>query len=329
MRTRALPFLLACGLLFSCVPDAPHDNTLDPASPVFDNSGTISGKVVRFGAPTVGVSSAFITVSPGGASAMTPTTGEFTISRIPAGSITVVVSKQGFQSDTIRLAVEPGQVLTLESRLDALPQIANSTISTKKIDQWWPGPVYNAFVSAAVTDPDGQADLDSVYCTVDTVSFQMVYSVGDKLFEVSISSDVLPTGNLQWLVGKPMTVYAHDRSRAIGSSDQFYVSRIIESEAVPTLPAPPADTVRDSLVFEWDPPASSTILFPHTYKIEVVRVDAGTQTSLWSKSDISSSPPYSYQYPLPLQTGSYFWAISIVDEYGNVSRSREATYTVP
>jgi Carboxypeptidase regulatory-like domain len=322
--------LFLSGIILGCLSDAPHDNPLDPASPHFDPTGQINGTVVHLNAPTAPIPSALITVDSTGTSVLSNAAGQFSIPSVPSRTVSLIVSKQGYLIDTIQINVVAGQTYNVESSLDALPQISNASVITRKIDQWWPGPVYNAFISATITDPDGQTDLtDSVYCHVDTLAFPMAYSPTGQTWELTITSDQLPSENLQWLVGKPFVIDAFDKSEGEGSSVDFYVSRIIESEATPTSPAPPADTVEDTLQFEWDPPSPSDILFTHTYVINVVQVVADVQTLIWSSSTISSEPPFSYIYPGTLQQGNYFWTITIVDEYGNSSQSKEATFTVP
>jgi hypothetical protein len=194
------------------------------------------------------------------------------------------------------------------------------------IDQWYPGPVYIDTVSAAVTDPDGFLDINTVYVCIDSLTFAMTRSAGD-VFQVAINADSLPNQDPQWIVGKQLEVFAVDQEKGVGRSSGFYVTRTIESEPKPTSPQS-ADTITTGFpTFEWDPP---TLSFDYTFQLKVVSLAGGAQTLVWSKAGISSSI-FSYDFHDSgdsLADGEYYWTVAAIDQFGNSSRSKEAAFIV-
>lgn len=66
----------------------------------------ISGRVVKYGAPSVALSGVTVSISPGGQSAVTDAGGFFKIAgTFPAASYVVTAQKSGFQSDSTQIAI--------------------------------------------------------------------------------------------------------------------------------------------------------------------------------------------------------------------------------
>ncbi len=329
MRSPIGVVLILCGLALTyvgCAPDAPHDNPLDPMSPNYKNSGGLTGRVLTISLPYGGVPNVLVTIEQNGSSQLTGADGSFDFPDAPSGSITLVVAKPAFLADTVYLNLPVGGNIDTLLHIDALPQIADAKVVTTKIDQWWPGPVYSASVSANVTDPDGMGDLvdSTVRVQVDSLSFKMNYSGSTGSYGVIINASQLPGQDLQWLVGKQFFISATDRENATASTDAFYVSRIVESEPVPSSPKN-LDTTSAYPTFEWNPPPVS---YGYTYFLQVYQINAGTPTQMGP----SISLPFdslSYRYPDSLVAGQYFWTIGMVDDYGNSARSTEASFLVP
>lgn len=332
MRSLAGVFLILFGLVFiqtGCAPDAPHDNPLDPRSPNYRDAGNLSGSVLTLSFPYKGISGALVTIQENGLSKSTSSDGSFSFVDAPAGNITLIVSKASYLSDTLHITVPVGGTYNATVHLDALPVITNSKVVTTKIDQWWPGPVYSATVTANVTDPDGIGDVvDSTVCVrIDSLSFRMNYTGGSGNFGVTISDSSLPGQDLQWLVGKEFIVSAADRESGTSFSQPFYVSRIIEaqeSEPAPTQPLN-SDSTSPNPTFEWNPPSVS---YSYTYFLQIYQINAGTQTQVGGTISLGESY-VSYAYPGSLEKGTYIWTIGIVDQYGNSCRSKEAAFVVP
>ncbi len=332
MRSLAGVILILLSLVFiqtGCAPDAPHNNPLDPKSPNYKDAGNLTGRVLSLSLPYKGIAGALVTIQDNGFSRSTTSTGDFSFTDAPAGNITLIISKTAYQNDTLQVTVPVGGSYNATVHLDALPVITASKVVTAKIDQWWPGAVYSATVTANVTDPDGLGDVvdSTVRVRIDSLSFKMVYTGGSGNFGVTISDSSLPNQDLQWLIGRQFVVSATDRENGTSFSQPFYVSRIIESQESEPGPTSPlnSDSTSSSPKFEWNPPS---VTYDYTYFLQIYQINAGTPTQVGST--ISLGENYvSYTYPGTLEKGTYIWTIGIVDQYGNSSRSKEAAFLVP
>lgn len=307
----------------SCAPEAPHDNPVDPASPGFSNTGTVTGQVVLLSDPRIGIPAAQVFVGPSGPVFFTDASGHFSIGGLPAGPTTLVTSKAGYQIDTVLVAIEPSMSVPLEISLNALPVLSDGSVITQKIDEYFPGPTYRALISADVSDPDGLSDIDSVWTVIETLWFPMTYSPATRLYEATVFDFNLPTNNLQWLVGKELRIVVRDLPGATAQAGNIVITRIIEESALPFSPAP-GDTASFSPLLEWTP---APVTFIHTLTLGIVRQDAGTQTPIWSQGGVDAGLQ-AYQYPDSLVPGSYFWTIAVVDEFGNLCRSKPSSFIV-
>lgn len=325
---RAPLFIVVVPLLVGCL-DAPRDNSLDPSSPYFQNSASISGQV-SIRDQNSGIPSASVQCVEQGIFVTSDSNGNYAFGHLSSGSLTLVASKTGFVEDTQRVQLNAGASLKISFALNADPVATSENIITHKYDQYYPSPVYTVDVSASVTDPNGIADVDSVWFEVDSLLYPMVYSINTKLFETILYKYDFPTNTIDWLVGKSLTIRCKDRYGAIGAGEPFFVTRVIENEATPTYPTSlNNDTTGSTPLFKWLPPE---VTFNYTYTLECLRVDAGTETLVWTLSDLSSTI-LQQQFPddgsgLTLTSGNYVWSVAVVDNFGNSARSKETAFVV-
>ena len=309
--------------------DAPHSNPLDPQSPSFKSLASVSGQVTirNQGTPVPGATISCIGQN---ISTQTDANGRFSFANISSGAIALSCLKEGFVSDTQRVSLDPGGSTSVTFALNAAPVISAPRIVTHKYDQYYPSPQYFVDISASVSDPNGIAEIDSVWFAVDTLAFPMSYSVSSKLFETTIYKYDFPTNSIQWLVGKPLLVKSMDRYGAVGSSAAFFVSRVIENTATPDYPTSLNNDTTGSLpLLKWTAP---TVTFNYSYTLELARVDAGVETTVWKYAQLNSFFS-ELQFPsdnsgLILPSGNYVWRISIVDDFENSARSKGAYFVV-
>jgi hypothetical protein len=309
--------------------DAPHDNPLDPLSPSYSTVAALSGSVALKSILTP-VSSAQIRSVEEGIIVVSDSSGRFAFPRLSLGSQTLICSKANYVPDTQKVTLAGNSSPIVTFVLNGAPTVVSRSILTRKIDQYYPSPQYYVDVTADVSDPNGVTDLDSVYFRVDSLMFPMDYVVSTKMFQTRIFKYDLPTNTIQWLVGRPLYIVSKDRSKAVNTSDFFLVTRVIEFGATPTYPASANnDTTSGTPVLKWTPPG---VTFNYSYTLTISRDDAGTQTVVWTLSNLSSFYEQ-YSYPTDgsvqaLTAGNYVWAVTIVDEFGNSCRSKESFFVV-
>lgn len=321
-------FVVTVLLVAGCV-DAPRDNTLDPSSPFFQNSASVSGQVT-VGQQNTGIASATVQCPEQGVSVSTDSGGNYAFPHLTSGTLFIVASKAGFVPDTQRIQLNPGASMKVSFAMNGAPIILTEGIITHKYDQYFPSPVYTVDVMTTVTDPNSITEVDSVWFTVDSLLYPMVYSITLRQFQTTLYKYDFPTNTIDWLVGKPLQIRAKDRFGAVGFSQPFTVTRIIEPTATPSSPVPGTnDTTGFRPLLKWLPPG---VTFTYTYTLQCSRVDAGTETLVWTLSNIGSTV-LQQQFPgdgsgLALIAGNYVWSVTIVDNFGNSSRSKEAAFTV-
>ncbi|NUN70187.1 MAG: hypothetical protein HUU02_10800 [Bacteroidetes bacterium] len=321
MKIRNFLILLWLGVA-GCVSDAPRDNPLDPQSDRYAPVGTLSGRLLIRNTAT-GVASAEIIRVSDGLTVRSDSAGFFSVKELPAGMQSFIAVKSNFPNDTFSVSIPAGGTATIVREMNSAPVVTMKQIVTHKIDYVEYFPRYYVTVSASVTDPNGITDLSGAWFAVSTYRFPMEYSPTTKLFSVTVEKDSFPTNSIEWLINKPLTIVSTDGQGATNVSDPFMVTRIIENTAAPIT----QDTTTGTPLFKWKPPAVS---FNYTSIITVAR--RGTETTVWKYAGLLSFFE-ELQYPtdgsvVPLSAGNYFWTITIVDDFGNTSRSQESYFTV-
>jgi hypothetical protein len=322
------PGILLLLLVAGCT-DVPRDNPLDPLSPSYVGDAPLSGLVVlkNVGTP---VSSARIVALKDGIAVLSDSSGHFVFPRLSLGDQAVICGKDNFVTDTQRVALVAGATPSLTFSLNGAPVTLMEQILTRKVDQYFPSPQYFVDVSADVTDPNGVADLDSVWFEVSGQQYPLGYNPSTRLFEARVFKYDIPTNTIQWLVGKALHIVSRDLSGAVNISDPFMVTRVIEYGATPASPSPGNnDTTTGTPVLMWAPPS---VTFSYTYTLTISRIDAGTPTVVWEVADVNSVNE-EYSYPTdgsvePLAAGNYTWSVTVVDEFGNSCRSKESAFVV-
>jgi hypothetical protein len=163
----------------------------------------------------------------------------------------------------------------------------------------------------------------------------MTYSVSTRLFQVTIYNSALPTNTIQWLVSKPLQIRSRDFHYAINYSNPFYVSRVIENTATPIYPTTNTSTsVKDTTdptpLLHWS--SISGVTFNYTYSLTLTRIISGVRIDVGTYTQIGSGDN-AFQFPgdnngETLDSGDYVWTISVIDDFGNYSRSKEAAFVV-
>jgi hypothetical protein len=322
--------IIGIALFFSgCVNDAPRDNPLDPLSGSYSGKGHLSGRVTVAN-QSIGVAGAVIARTGSSMFTVSDSAGYFVFNDLAAGMHRFVCTAKDFTADTFDIEIRAEQTTNIIRGLNSAPLILSSSILTYKIDQYFPSPQYFVDVAAEVTDPNSIAELDSVWFAVDSLRFPLTYSVSTKKFITTIYKYQFPTNTIQWLVGKPLRIIARDSKHAIGTGEVFYVTRVIENTATPAYPSSfNNDTTGTTPVFKWLPP---DVTFNFSYSLFLARADGGVLTQIWSTSGINS---FFEEYAYPgsgsgpvLTAGNYSWSVSVVDDFGNVARSKESSFVI-
>lgn len=323
--SRRLLFLSGVIILASCVPEAPHGNPLDP---FFNTHSTIEieGQVYHKTGVNNPIANCQILLKPAGLITTSDQSGHFFFSGIPVGEINLIVSKTGYQPDSIRVHSDSLLARTLYFYLNGLPGVKNIHFYSQFIDQWWPDPYYSVNLDLTVEDPDGISDIKEIRLEIPDLNINRIIeaSVRPDSFSLQLKESDLMSGNIFDIIGKPTYIQITDYSLAVSLNGPFFIFRIIETS--PSIISPSGlATVNPQPLLTWQEYIAA---FQFKFDIQVFYVVAGIPTLLQNKTGIPANQ-LNYQYPEPLNPGQYYWVVFVRDELHNRSRSKEASFQVP
>jgi hypothetical protein len=338
LRVKAHTTLSALFLLCwtGCVGDLPRDNPLDPRSDQYQPKGRIEGLITRQYPPYPPLAGVMVYLWPEadtltqGRTTRSNATGRFTFDGIPPGRYRLWVQAAGYRAlqDTQHVEVFANQTLTTTFRLNALPYFAAYMLTTVHISRWWPQTdLYRLEVEAHVIDPDDLRDVIRVWLKIPVLQFvdtlQSLQPAG-RFFSM-IPAEALPTSSLHALLGYDLYLGALDRNGDTVYTPALRLSRIIDP--VPTALEPRGLAVVDTTqpLLRWE---RLSMPFAFTYRIDVVRREADVDIPIVTLDNLSARRD-SVRIPQPLAPGVYYWTVSVVDAFGNRSRSKEAGFQVP
>ena len=316
-----------------CLGDAPHDNPLDPRSDAFEDEGALTGQITtRAAAP---VTEAEVRLVPPASVVLpalvtrTDAQGRFRFTGAPrADGYRVEVVRDGFAPEAMTsVSVRAGRTEELGPVvLNALPVFTTVQLRTLHISRWWPeNDLFFLDLDATLDDADGLNDVDAVRFALPGLGFAVTLeNRGDGRYARTVEADSLPARSLQALVGAELRLTAEDRMGGTATAAPA-LTRVIETTPVASAPQGLALTESARPVLQWEPAAVS---FAFTYRIDVFRDDANRAVRVATLDGLPAAAT-EVQLPDPLPTGTYFWTVSLVDAFGNRSRSKEAGFRIP
>lgn len=321
--------LLLFGTIFlnlSCLGDAERNNPLDPKSNNFENVGSVSGETLTFYSPFTSIANVEIRLQPGTFLTQTNSGGQFSFEKVPSGKYQISATKEGYASVADSIILTLGETQVRQFHLDALPVISAFEVKTVHISRWFPqNDLFLLDVTVQVDDPDGVNDVRVAYLGIPEISFSDTLSVAQEpgTFRKNIVESSIPGRNIQNLLGLPIFLNVQDKAGFATISQPKFIARIIERTPVYESPFDDSLDVGNP-VLTWNP---TSLPFRFTYRADIFRIDQGIVNQVESISNINSGDS-SVQVTQSLSPGDYFWTISVVDEFGNSSRSKEAAFFI-
>lgn len=334
MRARAallrrLVLLAVIAAVFGgCLTDAKHTNPLDPNSDD-EPAGAIEGRTTRFYPPHAPLAAAEVRLTPGPYLVESRGDGSFVFDGIPVGTYTITAVKEGFASYTDTVSVRLGRSTSdVSLPLNGVPVIKSFQLRTVHISRWWPQEdLYILEIVADLEDPDGVGDVSAAWINIPSYDFTRPLretSIVGRL-ALSLPADSLPTPTLHSLQGSDMVLHVTDAVGFVTHSEPKTIVRVIDKTPLAEEPQGLENVSdgRPNLLWE-----DAVLPYGFSYRVDIVRDQANVQTLVETITDIPSGTT-SYQIETPLAPGTYFWTVSVVDTFGNRSRSKEAGFVVP
>lgn len=324
-----ISLLVLVFIVAGCLDGAPRNHPLDPRGNAFTEEGTLALKVTNFYPPLNGLADVNVQLSPGSYIGKTDAEGALFISGLDTGIYELHIQKDGFAERKQSVEVVATETRFLDVPLPGLPVFTRLDIGTVHISRWWPPPeeLFRIEIAAEIEDSDGLNDIDRVWLEIPDFNFADTFSVAPVRpgnYTHILRETQLPV-SLPALLGHDIIIYARDRTKMIGSSESQNLFRVIDQIPLAGDPQGLALLPDPIPVFSWEP---FSLEYPFTYRLDITRVDENIQSVVASISNIPSDS-VSVTAPAPLASGEYFWTVSIIDAFGNRSRSREAGFRIP
>jgi len=201
------------------------------------------------------------------------------------------------------------------------PELPLLELSSFHSSQWFPAEDIYAMEVTVSGASAGFAD--SVNLVYQDTIFYPLNKTGN-LWRQCLESSSFPAESIFDLIGVSFYADLFFGLNDTVSTDYACLYRIIEE--VPVTDRPAGNEIAPaSPVFSWLP---MNMPFSYTYAISLYHVSyTGFVTQIDYIQNISSdSTTFTYQDTLP--AGSYYWTIALVDIFNNLSRSKEAAFTV-
>jgi len=317
--TKKLSLILAIIALLPCTfCSAPHDNPFDPTL-----SGTLQGWVVdRQGN---GIEGAGISLAPVNIDETTDDRGQFKVYSLPPDQILIRCRHSLYASESLSCRLERGRIDSVYFALNGLPKLVSGKITTFHWVRSWPlDDLYFCTTEAAIDDPDGMADVDSVTLSVPQLALRagLDYDQHRRTYSHTIWAESLPGGQLEILSGKPFHLQARDQLGAVDSSGPHYISRIVYPVPKTLFPRGWQDTVPATFTLVWTKFREG---YGASYALEIVHIE--TNRVAYSHQSFSIDDT-SHLLLFPLAPGNYYWTIAVRDEFGNTARDKETAFVV-
>lgn len=321
-------FIFVAAILFvwGCFDGAPHSNPLDPRSDSFKNAGSINGFVTGFYPPFEGLGSVEVRLSPGGLLTNTDAAGQFDFFDVEPGRYIVSAERPGFVSVSDTIDVLLNEQTPISLRLNGLPTITSADFQTFHLSRWWPPPQDQFWldINISATDPDGAGDVDAVFVEIPIFNLVDTLQVDRGRYITRLREEEIGL-SVEAISGHDIQIVVRDQ---VGAESVFRgqrISRIISETPTANTPSGLSTVNSNPPVFSW---SVEGINYPFNYQIDIFLVNENIPTLVQTIPSISSDS-LSFTGPASLPTGQYFWTISIIDEFGNQSRSKEAGFIVP
>ncbi|GJQ33603.1 MAG: hypothetical protein HBSAPP04_24420 [Ignavibacteriaceae bacterium] len=235
----------------------------------------------------------------------------------------MTISKIGFKTDSIFISWGSGKFAEVRKDLFKFPEVKSFSVTSSVIRRF-PDLNFTSFKFFAEL-ADSYDGIDSVVVTNNeaAVSIRLDQGTGDKQFLREIFSFQIPgLISPNSLVGQEFKVNFYIGGEVYTSNRTGNATRIINEEIKFISPA--NNAIYDNPVrLSWYAFAPG---FNHTYTAEILLDDITPQT-VWKKEGLPSGTT-SVEVEVPLPAGVYIWVIYCVDQFGNTSRSKPASFVV-
>jgi hypothetical protein len=305
--------------LNSC--EAPRENPLDPNSN--DNLlGTIDGTVQTFSLPYTPIKNVEVFWKPGNILVYSDTGGNFIIPNVKTENGTLIFRKEGYHTDTVEIDWAGARKITEQINLNKIPMLDSLSVYSVIINSANPPVLMSELViKTKIIDVDNDIDTVSVVNEKQGLDKAMDFNIASKTFQTVLTPEELNITDIEQSIGLEFDFRVRDVLGEIYMLHGDGVNRVIKDQVTGLQPANDQQIPTVPFNLQWD---SFTPGYSFHYMVEIYTND-GSQ--LVFRKDSISSGENSFNITT-MNSGSYWWAIWIIDEFNDMSRSLPATFIV-
>jgi hypothetical protein len=301
--------------------DAPRKNPLDP-----NNSDNIyrilSGRVQTIRLPAQPISEVKVFWLGQIAQTETNLDGNFSIESVGSQNGWLHFEKEGYLPDSTFVQWLDKKSIFVEISLNASPMLDSLLVYCVILNRYPSLQKEQIIVEAQISDDDNDIDSVQVFIAYNDFSADLIYNVSSRWYERSFTIFDLNIPSAERLVGHDFQIMVKDifgHRFDIGSNT---IERVIREEVIFLSPAG-NDTTSATPILTW---VAFQPGFTFSYQLQVFTAEITPQL-VWEKAELQDSLT-SYTVDSTLPSGEYYWVIWAIDEFGNRTRSKPASFVV-
>lgn len=304
-------------LIFSC--NAPHSNPFDPNNKD-NNYSNLSGTIKTVRVPNSPITDVTLLWLNDKKIAYTDENGYFSFENIDKENGYIHFEKLGYSCDSIYVGWEDGNSKTISGFLNSDPKINNFVVSSVVLNDYPSQQIYNLEISANISDDEN--DVDSVFVINSYLPVKQIlsYNLDKKLYEKEFLNFV----KIEKVIGKEFGIIVKDRNKKEFNIGGTILKRIIKQEL--SLISPKNNqAVLNNPELKWE---RFTPGFDFEYLLQIYTKEIVPKLAFEKENISSNLISYKVSDTLSGSINEYFWVVWAIDEFGNRTRSKPATFTI-
>lgn len=315
LHIRVLLIFAAAGIS-SC--DAPRNNPFDPyneESPFVILDGIVMSELSSEPLPDVKV-----TFLPYNISAYSDKDGLFSFDYFEKKDGWLKFERTGYFIDSVLVEWGGYRKKSFQMELGSKPKLMNLQYYSVVQNRYNLPSIDYIFIKTKVSELGNT--IDSVFLRYSGEHVKTLdFNISTKFFESTLDTEVTGFSSIDDFIGKEMEIVVTNSLGKETIAGILNIQRVIRSEIEPVSPSP-SDEIYLPINFVWN---KFTPGFSFSYLLQIYTNEV--EPRLVSQKAFASSGE-SYQYGSFLNSGSYFWVVWCIDEFGNRNRSKPLGFTL-
>lgn len=305
--------------LISC--DAPRLNPLDPQSPDY-KLVFIEGIIKTKSTPQQPIAGVKVFWKGQNIITQTDQNGYFKIEDLTMNNGILSIEKSGYSKDSVFVVWDGQKNKRADFTLNAIPVMTKYNLFST-VQNNYPDVQYISLTAqVSVTDLDDK--IDTVYLRSTELNFlkRLIYNSTLNHYEGTFTSEDLKIAALDVTIGKKFEIITVDDSRKTFVAGSSSLLRIIKQVVIAREPLNKIN-VGAKPILKWYRFLPG---FNFKYLVEI-NTDEFQHKLVWKKENISKDD-IDVIPDVNLPPGEYFWVIWCIDDFGNRSKSKPASFIV-